>query len=43
MQRRKYAKYTAFNEHIVFKKVGREKVALNEWQTVRVYSPCEKR
>ena len=44
----KYAEYTALHEHVVFKKdarpddpVGRgsEKVALNEWQTVRVYDP----
>jgi len=35
----KYAEYTALHEHVVFKKDGREKVALNEWQTVRVYDP----
>lgn len=44
----KYAEYTALHEHVVFKKdarpddsVGRgtEKIALNEWQTVRVYNP----
>lgn len=35
----KYAEYTALHEHVVFKKDGSEKVALNEWQTVRVYNP----
>ncbi len=34
---KKYAEFTALHEHIVFKKDGSEKVALNEWQTVRVY------
>ena len=34
-----YSEYTALHEHIVFKKDGSEKVALNEWQTVRVYAP----
>jgi len=34
-----YAEYTALHEHIVFKKDGTEKVALNEWQTVRVHDP----
>jgi hypothetical protein len=33
------AGYTALHEHVVFKKDGSEKVALNEWQTVRVYAP----
>ena len=33
------AEYTALHEHIVFKKNGSEKIALNEWQTVRVYKP----
>ena len=32
----KYSEYTALHEHVVFKKGGTEKVALNEWQTVRV-------
>jgi len=32
----KYARFTALHEHVVFKKDGREKVALNEWQTIRV-------
>ena len=35
----KYSEYTALHEHVVFKKEGSEKVALNEWQTVRVYDP----
>ena len=34
-----YAEFTALHEHVVFKKDGTEKVALNEWQTVRVYNP----
>ncbi len=34
-----YAGYTALHEHVVFKKDGSEKVALNEWQTVKVYNP----
>ena len=34
-----FAEYTALHEHVVFKKGGGEKVALNEWQTVRVYNP----
>ena len=38
----KYAEYTALHEHLVFKKDGSEKVAVNEWQTVRVYNPAEK-
>jgi Family of unknown function (DUF6807) len=38
----KYAEYTALHEHVVFKKNGSEKVALNEWQTVRVYTPAKK-
>ena len=33
----KFSEYTALHEHVVFKKDGSEKVALNEWQTVRVY------
>ena len=33
----KYAEYTALHEHVVFKKNGPEKIALNEWQTVRVH------
>ena len=35
----KYSEYTALHEHVVFKKDASEKVALNEWQTVRVYDP----
>ncbi|HEX6223194.1 MAG TPA: PmoA family protein [Chryseolinea sp.] len=33
-----YAEYQALHEHVAFKK-GKEKVALNEVQTVRVYRP----
>lgn len=36
------AEYTALHEHVVFKKDGTEKVALNEWQTVKVHSFNEK-
>ena len=35
----KYSEYTALHEHVVFKKDGSEKVALSEWQTVRVRAP----
>ena len=35
----KYAEYSALHEHVVFKKDGTEKVALNEWQTVTVHAP----
>lgn len=34
-----FSEFTALHEHIVFKKDGSEKVALNELQTVRVYPP----
>ena len=34
-----YAEFTALHEHVAFKKDGKEKVALNELQTVRVYKP----
>lgn len=37
-----FAEYTALHEHVVFKKDGSEKVALNEWQTVKVHSFNEK-
>src|SRR5678816_674975 len=37
----KYAEYTALQEHVVFKKDKTEKIALNEWQTVRVYNPVK--
>ncbi len=37
----KHAEYIVLHEHVVFKKFGGEKVALNEWQTVRVYKPDE--
>jgi hypothetical protein len=34
-----YSSFEALHEHVVFKKDGSEKVALNEWQTVKVYNP----
>jgi hypothetical protein len=37
----KYAGFTALHEHVVFKKDKTEKIALNEWQTVRVYDPVK--
>lgn len=37
----KYAEFTALHEHVVFKKDKTEKVALNEWQTIRVYVPVK--
>lgn len=37
--RQRYAAYTALLQHVAFKKDGTEKVALNEWQTVKVYNP----
>lgn len=36
-----YSEFEALHEHVVFKKDGSEKVALNELQTVRVYHPGE--
>jgi len=36
---KEFAEFTVLHEHIVFKKDGSEKVALNEWQTVRVHDP----
>jgi len=36
-----YAEYAARHEHVAFKKNGKEKIALNEVQTVRVYKPEE--
>lgn len=38
---KEFAEFTALHEHIVFKKDGSEKVALNEWQTVRVHDPAK--
>ena len=38
---KKYAEFTALHEHVVFKKEGSEKIALNEWQTVRVHTPAK--
>ncbi|WP_118195132.1 DUF6807 domain-containing protein [Albibacterium indicum] len=34
-----YGDYQTVHEHIAFKKDGKEKVALNELQTVRIYKP----
>ncbi len=34
-----FSEFEALHEHVVFKKDGSEKVALNELQTVRVYKP----
>ena len=34
-----YSEFTSLHEHVAFKKDGKEKVALNELQTVRVYKP----
>jgi hypothetical protein len=34
-----YSEFKALHEHVVFKKDGSEKIALNEIQTVRVYKP----
>jgi hypothetical protein len=36
-----YSEFKALHEHVVFKKGGGEKIALNEIQTVRVYKPGE--
>jgi len=36
-----YSEFKALHEHVVFKKGGAEKIALNEIQTVRVYKPAE--
>lgn len=37
-----YAEFEALHEHVVFKKDGSEKIALNELQKVRVYHPAKK-
>jgi Methane oxygenase PmoA len=37
-----FSEYTALHEHVVFKQDKTEKIALNEWQSVRVYNPDEK-
>ncbi|MFN2438978.1 MAG: PmoA family protein [Chitinophagaceae bacterium] len=34
-----FAEYKALHEHIVFKKSGEQKVAINEVQSVRIYAP----
>ncbi|MHB1177438.1 MAG: DUF6807 domain-containing protein [Daejeonella sp.] len=36
-----YADYQTLHKHVVFKKDGTEKVAMNELQTVRIYQPVE--
>lgn len=36
-----YSTYGTLHEHVVFKKNGAEKVAMNELQSVRVYAPQE--
>jgi hypothetical protein len=36
------AEFTSLIEHVVYKKDDTEKVALYEWQTVSVYTPCVK-
>lgn len=36
-----FAEYEALHKHVIFKKDGSEKVALNELQSVRVYKPGE--
>jgi hypothetical protein len=38
-----FAEYGALHEHVVFKKTGVEKVALNEVQSVRVFRPMDDR
>ena len=37
-----YAEFEALHEHVVFKKDGSEKIALNELQKIRVYQPAAK-
>jgi hypothetical protein len=37
-----YSETEVLHEHVVFKKDGSEKIALNELQTIRVYKPGEK-
>lgn len=34
-----FSEYEALHQHVAFKKDGAEKLALNEWQKVRVYKP----
>ncbi len=36
-----FSEFGALHEHVVFKKTGKEKVAMNELQNVRVYDPGE--
>jgi Methane oxygenase PmoA len=36
-----YAEFQVLHEHVVFKKDGSQRVALNELQTVRVYRPAD--
>lgn len=37
-----FSEYTALHEHVVFKKSGAEKVAMNEVQTVKVFRPDDR-
>lgn len=37
------ASFETKHEHVVFKKDGSEKIALNEWQTITVYKPVDNR
>ena len=34
-----FSEFGALHEHVVFRKTGKEKVAMNELQSVRVYAP----
>jgi Methane oxygenase PmoA len=36
-----YSEFKALHEHVVLKKAGGEKIAMNELQTVRVYRPAD--
>jgi hypothetical protein len=36
-----FAEFRVLHEHVVLKKDGSQKIALNEWQTVRVYRPAD--
>lgn len=38
-----FSEFGALHEHVVFRKTGNEKVALNELQRVRVYGPAKSR
>jgi hypothetical protein len=41
-QTKNQASFTTLHEHVVFKEDGSQKIALNEWQTYKVYKPNEK-